>query len=238
MSQIFVKAPYACKEVPTHLAVYWTKDNIRAGRVDLKVDWHNTSCGVMYETRKITLDGYIGHHSSADYVKIDAEFKVEDAPNQHANYVATTTGTIWAKLAKYPGKKHQLSWDAKAYARTERGQDCFKGNLYLKNGHAELHFDGIIESQKTEIKLGFKFDNLVEYPHLAVDVHDGYVKVKEGHKNWEQAASFKGTLNDSNKDYLPGENIIITFQDGKQKALDKFLKDNFDLGNIVLPINP
>lgn len=235
-----VKAPYGTKEVPTGMAVIWWKDGIKAATLRVEALWRKVpACGdTLYEVQGITVDGKVGHAGSNDYVHVDLDYRVTDtqldlATNSNYNYPAGTNyiPSSQGKIDIGVGNdKATLTWNIDAYAKINRGPECFKGNLELLKGELGMGLHTKINNEQNNVDLSFDFYNFLQTPHLSVDVKNGHVNVNNDTSFW-----LEGRLGDANKNLIIGDDLIMTFENGDKTTFENFLTDNLQVGNIWFP---
>jgi len=241
---IKVRAPYATKEVPLGLKVYWTKDGIKGGHLKVTSSWKKSTCGdYIYEVKSISIKGLLGH---ADLNEDDFDFSVQTNSKNGAlyvdidyvvnepkeglygsNFVPEMKGKIWVKNK---GDKAELSWHITAYAKINRGPKCFKGTIDLKHGDAEFKLDTKISGKKDTVLIDMDFVNFVETPHISVDIPKGNILV-----NGNEVVKLHGTLGDANKNYIVGDDLTMEFENGDSSSLEDFFIEQLGLSNLWFP---
>ncbi|MEJ2666989.1 MAG: hypothetical protein P8Z81_07820, partial [Deinococcales bacterium] len=206
------------QELPTDATVALTVDGNPMGQISAKATWQNTSCGTIAEPATVSVTGTLG--TSGKELKVNALTLSIPA----GSGTLSTTGDVTATAAS---KTMTLKWNASVDGATVRDPTtCMLSNFVPTKGSLSFGLTG----PSNAISLAFDFSNvqLTNYGLTSAAVSNGSLTI-----NNALAASFQGTLDDSNHDGSLGNNVIITFKGGTQESLEQFIQSpaftTFDL---------
>ncbi|WP_457637897.1 hypothetical protein [Oceanithermus sp.] len=197
-------------EVPQDAMITLDVDGNTVGYLEFKAGWYycDDIDSYILEPTHLSVQGGLGASNEISY---DVNLEVKD------NSVSTT-GKIEAKTDFDSAK---LGWNLSANGTMTRGEDCFVEDFNVTGGHANV-MTSATTNGKTE-SMEFNTDYSVNLTDTgepdSVKLSNGYVKL-----NGTVAVTFAGTLDDSNNNCVPGENVTLTFADGKT-TLEKYLMD-------------
>jgi hypothetical protein len=213
-------------EVPKGMKIRVLKDGINGGSIDIYAEWYNSSCGtVMLEPSKLSISGHFGHDASFD-LSFDINITKTEGQNNNLqaawngqNTQIASDGNVSVKIGNDSGSVY---WDNTFYGNVSRNANCAiileQSSIHSGNILFGAKFD--ISGKKDTIELSFSFDNVKALAdnNFAVDFHNGLVEV-----NGAKVVTFEGTLDNADRDEVPGENLWLTFSDGSAD-LESFLR--------------
>jgi hypothetical protein len=231
---------YGYYEVPTGMKIKVMKDGINGGYIDIYAEWYHSSCGtVMLEPSKLSISGHFGHDASFDLsfdINItkteEQKNNIQTAWNGYNTQIASD-GNVSVKIGNDSGSVY---WDNTFYGNVVRNHVCAidfsQSSLDSGNILFGAKFD--IGGKQDKIELSFSFDNVraLANNNYAIDLHHGLVEV-----NGAKIVTFEGTLDNADRDEVPGENLWLTFSDGSTD-LESFIRSYGGAIQLALPSLP
>ena len=185
-------------ELPTDAYVSLEVDGSEAGHVRGQFTWYSGSCGTIAEPTHVIIDGRFG---ASDHLDLDGiELQVSATQVVFKGSISASAG----------GDSGSFSWNLTANGAAVRGSDCFMEEFTTSDGSLNLQ-SSVTKGGQTESS-EFNTNFAVNYSSgepSSLDLSNGYFKL-----NGQTAFTFSGTLDDSNHNGIPGENVTVTFADG------------------------
>ncbi len=187
-------------ELPTDTYVSLEVDGSEVGHVHGQFAWYSgTSCGTIAEPTSVSINGRFGASDHVDFS--DISLQVSDSRVVFSGSISASAG----------GDSGSFSWSLTANGSAVRGDDCFMEKFNTNDGNLNLQ-SSVTKSGQTESS-EFNTNFTVNYDSTntpsSLDLSNGYFKL-----NGQTAFTFSGTLDDSNHNGIPGENVTVTFADG------------------------
>ncbi len=108
-----------------------------------------------------------------------------------------------------------LEWNLSVSGERER-RDCFTSDYTPTSGSVDVS----LASNAGSFALGLNVDS-IDLENESVAISEGTLQI-DGHS----AVSFAGTLDDTNENGIPGENVTLSFADGKTVTLEQVLQSS------------
>ena len=181
-----------------------------AGQLRVQADWYSSaSCGTIAEPTHLTVSGEGGASSRVGF---NVSVSVSDTRVETTGHVEVSSG----------GDGSTFDWNVYADGRLTRGADCFAEDFDATSGHVNFRTTetagGDTSSFEFNTDFSLNFDAATQ-ELVSADLSNGYVKV-----NGAVAVTFSGTLDDSNHNCVPGENVTLNFAD-RSTSLESYLID-------------
>ncbi len=185
-------------ELPTDTYIKLEVDGTEVGHVRGQFTWYTGSCGTIAEPTHVIIDGRFG---ASDHLDLDGiELQVSATQVVFKGSISASAG----------GDSGSFSWNLTANGAAVRGSDCFMEEFTTSDGSLNLQ-SSVTKGGQTESS-EFNTNFAVNYSSgepSSLDLSNGYFKL-----NGQTAFTFSGTLDDSNHNGIPGENVTVTFADG------------------------
>ncbi|MCA9838173.1 MAG: hypothetical protein KC422_14745 [Trueperaceae bacterium] len=210
---IKVMTPGGKVEVPTDMKVRVLLDGKELGALSLISKWYQ-GCG--YKTLEPTQVKLKGDFS-LDGTSLNFALNLNTQVHSASEETLKLDGFVKLAVGEDYGK---FSIDTSLDANVNRNSDCFLEDIKLNQGRIAAELDTFIAGEHNSLGISFAFDN----PQLSAT--GAYsVKVKNGKitANGATVVSFAGILDDANLNGVPGENLIITFDDGSSSTFEAIL---------------
>jgi hypothetical protein len=116
--------------------------------------------------------------------------------------------------------KLNLMWDVGAsFTVSPVVGSC--GLVQLSGNPKDVSFSAAFANTNHSLGLAFKANNFQSGPQgMSVDLSDGVLKLDK------KFVTFSGTLDDANRNCVPGESLTLTFASGANQSLEEFLIEN------------
>lgn len=198
------------QQVPTHATAALTVDGNAMGNLDASGSWQSTSCGTILEPASLTLSGAIG--TSSNQIKVSSfSLKIPKASG-----TLSTQGKLSATAA---GKTVTLDWNVAVDGSATRDATTCALTSFTPTG-GSLSVGLTTPSHSASLAFDASNVQMSQYGGLAsVVLSNGKLTIDNS-----VATTFQGTLDDSNQNGTPGENVTLTFKGGTQETLEQFLQ--------------
>ena len=232
---------YGYYEVPKGMRIGVVQDGIKGGHIDIYAEWYKSNCNgnVILEPSKLSISGHFGHDASFD---LNFDINITKTEEQNGNLQTAwngyntqiaSDGNVSVKVGNDSGSVY---WDNKFYGNVVRNHVCAIDfdQSSINSGNIMFGAKFSIGGSHDTLELSFKFDNarVLADDNYAIDLHDGVVKV-----NYATIVTFKGTLDNADRDEVPGENLWLTFSDGSTD-LESFIRSYGSAIQLALPSLP
>lgn len=186
-------------ELPTDAYVSLKVDDNEVGHVRGQFTWYTGSCGTIAEPTHVIIDGRFGVSDHLDLDGIELQISATQV---------IFKGSISASAG---GDSGSFSWNLTANGAAVRVTDCFMEEFTTNNGSLNLQSSVTKsgQSESSEFNTNFTVNYDSTNTPSSLDLSNGYFKL-----NGQTAFIFSGTLDDSNGNGIPGENVTVTFADG------------------------
>ncbi len=205
-------------ELPTGASATLTLDGEVASALEQTATWPENECGTLTEPGDLYLSGQLTH-GDATLAVDDVGLSVDAGPTS-----ATLTGSGGLDLT-VPAGRAWSSWDAELSLNVTRDEvTCEVTDAAATSGR--LRFDAGVETGDGGGSLGFATDFApVSDPSAppGVALANGRLTI-----DGALAVTWEGVLNDADGDGVPGEDLVLTFEDGTT-TLEGFLRERFGL---------
>jgi len=186
-------------ELPTDAYIKLEVDGSEVGHVRGQFSWYSGNCGTIAEPAHVIIDGRFGVSDRLDLDGIELQI---------SNEQVVFKGKISASAG---GDSGSFSWNLTANGSAVRGSDCFLDKFNTNSGSLNLK-SSVTKGGQTE-SAEFYTNFVINYDSSnnpsSLELSNGYFKL-----NGQTAFTFSGTLDDSNGNGVPGENVTVTFADG------------------------
>lgn len=201
----------AWAEVPERASARLVIAGVPAGALELQAGWYESACGLLLEPRDFTLSGDLGRTQRLVLEALSWRARdLKDGATQ-----LDTAGTLTATRANGQ-QRARLSWQLSATA-------------ILRRDPTNCAVTGAAEVRRAEVTLALELQTGAPVRRLALaaslsgsgagpTVEEGTLRLGE-----RTALSFAGRLDDANGNLIPGENLTLTFADGRSTDLETFL---------------
>jgi len=186
-------------ELPTDAYVSLVIDSSEAGHLRGQFTWYSGACGTIAEPTQATINGRFGDQQRLELN--DIALSISDTQVSFTGQIKAVDGNDYASF----------DWSITANGHNVRGSDCFSERFDTTGGNVNLKSSEKNGSQQensefnTNFAVNYDNSNMPE----SLDLNNGYFKL-----NGQVALTFSGTLDDSNGNGVPGENVTVTFADG------------------------
>ncbi len=186
-------------EVPTSASIVHRIDNNMVLDLALNATWYNAAnCGAsggIFEPTSLDLNGSINEAGNSLSLDIGVV---------NSGATIATNGDITATVGS---DSASLTWDVSVSGQRQRDSDCFTSDFDVSSGSIEFGASSTVGGQSSSLGFEVDFDNIVltSGELESVDLSNGQISV-----DGQTAASFSGTLDDSNDNGVPGENVTVT----------------------------
>ena len=201
-------------EVPTGMNLSMSINGAKAADLDAEFDWYESAtCGDTYQPVRVKVDGFVG---SSDKVTLDnVSYRIN--PNASTDTVLSS-GKVTALAG---ADSAELSWNVDWDAQLSEDEDCFlSGFDKVTASDISFSYDVSANGKTSGLSLAAKVSDIdPEGESLALN---GSLSVKN-----EGSISFAGTLDDSNQNGIPGENVELSFAGNQSLSLEAFIRQNF-----------
>ncbi|MDZ7703541.1 MAG: hypothetical protein U5L04_03540 [Trueperaceae bacterium] len=198
-STVVVDDGFETVEVPTSASITHRVDGSQVLDFDLDAAWYNASgCGTsdgIAEPTSLDLNGSVNDAGSSLSLDIGVVNSGSDIATD--GDITTTVGSDSASI----------TWDVSVSGQRQRDSDCFTSDFSVDSGRIEFGASSTVGGQSSSLGFEVDFDNIVLTNGVleSVDLSNGQISV-----DGQTAASFSGTLDDSNDNGVPGENVTVT----------------------------
>lgn len=202
-------------EVPTDMTIFAKVDGVLVGNVTIAAGWYQSSCGYRtLEPESLKLSGKLNGNET-DSLAFALNLSTQTSGNATTAHLdASVKLTVGEDFAK-------LSFDSKLNTTITRDSNCYLTDLKLNSGDLAAQLETKIQGEEHSLGIKFGFDNPVldnSTGAYSLDILNGLVTA-----DGQTVVSFSGKLDDSNANGIPGENILIQFDDGSSTSLEALL---------------
>jgi len=180
-----------------------------AGYLNAAFAWYNSSCGLIQEPTSAKLEGRLG---GDDYLSFDVSLAVSDSLTSSKGRFGAGSGA----------SSSSVSWELSARGQANRDSSCFIVSFDVSSG--SLNYKTSTSDNGNSQSLELNTDFAINYDRHAApasaELSNGFLKL-----NGQTAFTFEGTLDDSNHNGVPGENVTVHFADGSS-TLEQVLREN------------
>ena len=203
------------QEVPTSAVLTMRANSIPVASLSLQSSWYNANnCGTadgILEPTSATLNGNI----AVNIIKLqNIGFNITDTN-------ASTQGKIEISSG---GEEASFLWDISLNGQIQRNiTTCFSEDFDVNSGSVSF----TVTSNSHSIAFKFDFSDVVmdtDGVITSVKLSNGEIKLDN-----KIALTFAGTLDNSDGDDIPGENVVVTFSNGDVSDLEEVIVDNRDI---------
>ena len=207
-----VDSPDGSVEVPAEMTVTLQVDGAAAGKLDVNLAWYDAAAcgGAILEPASINLDGYIGSSSRITFNDLTLGLLDQDGGAD----ILMTSGSVSATAGE---NSAELSWNASVGGEVQRGDDCYAEDFEVNEATASIDVNATNAGDSRSLGFGVKVDSITTEP-VSANLSGGIVEV-----DGATAVTFSGTLDDTNGNEVPGENVTLNFADGESMTLEMFL---------------
>ena len=214
-------------EAPTGMNLSMSINGAKAADLDAEFDWYESAtCGDTYQPVRVKVDGFIG---SSDKVTLDnVSYRIN--PKASTDTVLSS-GKVTALAGADSAK---LSWNVDWDAQLSEDEDCFlSGFDKVTASDISFSYDVSASGEKSGLDLAVRISDVkVSYPYdEASDTHKNTSSLMLSKGSLEidgkGRVEFAGTLDDSDQNGVPGENVRLSFAGDQSLSLEAFIRQNF-----------
>ncbi|WP_456481244.1 hypothetical protein [Oceanithermus sp.] len=194
------------REVPQGMEVTLKVDGDEAGSLRGLFAWYSCDGTLIAEPTSVALSGSAG---VSDRVGFNFDLRASDTFIESSGSIEVTAG----------GNRADLSWEVSASGQLTRGTDCFFEDFDAGSGHIDFRTSETVGGDTSSFEFNTNFSlNFNAFGGLdSAELSNGFVMV-----DGSVAVTFSGTLDDSNHNCIPGENVTLNFAD-RSTSLEDYL---------------
>ena len=208
-----VRSAGGSSEVPSDMRILASIDGMPVGKVSLAVTWYQSDCAYRtLEPASLKLEAELDGGNN-ERLGFSLSFSSESTAK---NVIYQLDGSVKLQIAEDYGK---LSFQSKLNTSVSRDKNCFLTDIRLNKGNVGAKLETKIQDEQHSLGISFGFDNpVVSIDSFSMDIFKGEIKA-----DGQTVVSFAGRLDDSNGNSIPGENLLIEFDDGSSTSLEVIL---------------
>ncbi len=193
-------------EVPQGMQVTLEVDGDEVGSLRGLFAWYSCDGTLIAEPTSVVLSGSAG---VSDRVGFNFDLRASDTLIESSGSIEVTAG----------GNRADLSWEVSAGGQFTRGTDCFFEDFDADSGHINFYTSETVGGDTSSFDFNTDFSlNFNAFGGLdSAVLSNGFVMV-----DGSVAVTFSGTLDDSNHNCVPGENVTLNFAD-RSTSLEDYL---------------
>lgn len=211
-----VASPGGEIEVPSDMTIALSSDGNSLGLVSIAAEWYASTCGyATFEPVKLAIKGeFKGFANESLSFVIDVQGSDTDKGQRRVQIDSLVTLKVGDDSAEF-------AFDTNLYGKVLRDEDCFFTDYQIQKGDVAAKLSVTVNAQKDSLGISFAFTK------PSIDISTGYYSatIKNGKvtANDQVVVTFAGVLDDGNENGIPGENILIEFDDGSSLSLEDVL---------------